>query len=233
MRYELFYWPGIQGRGEFIRLPFEEAGADYVDVGRGKDGVDAILKVLAGNLGGTRPYAPPVLKAGKVVVAQTALILHHVGADLGLAPKDDAGRRALHQHQLVVMDFLKEVHDTHHPTSSLYYEDQKAEAKRVATQFRKDRMPKYLGFFEELLGKRKFIVGNKLTYLDLSLFQCVAGMRYAFPKTMKKHEKKIPGLVALHDRIAERPRIAKYLASERRLPFGENGLFRHYPELDS
>jgi glutathione S-transferase len=233
MRYELYYWPGIQGRGEFVRLALEEAGAEYVDVARGKEGVDAIMRALSGKLGGTRPFAPPVLKAGKVVVAQTSAILHWVGADLGLAPKDDPGRFGVHQHQLTIMDFAKEVHDTHHPIASgLYYEDQKAEAKKYAATFLKERVPKYLGYFEDLLGKRKFVVGTKLTYVDLSLFQCIAGMRYAFPKAMKKHEKKLRGLVALHDRVAERPRIAKYLASERRLPFNEHGLFRRYPELD-
>ena len=43
MRYELYYWPSIQGRGEFIRLTLEEAGADYVDVARKSDDVVEVV----------------------------------------------------------------------------------------------------------------------------------------------------------------------------------------------
>lgn len=244
MRYELYYWPGIQGRGELVRLAFEEAGVPYVDVARlpksKGGGVDAIMRALAGELGGPRPFAPPILKAGRIVVAHTAAILHHVGPDLGLVPADAAGRLAVHQHQLTITDLLAEVHDTHHPIATgLYYEDQKREAKKRAAAFIEQRIPKFLGYFESLLeagkgrGKVRHLVGGRLTYVDLSLFQVVAGLRYAFPRAMKKQEKKLPRLVALHDHVAERPRIAAYLASERRIPFNEMGIFRRYPELDA
>lgn len=227
----------IQGRGEFVRLAFEDAGVPYVDVARlpkaKGGGVDALMKVLRGSLGGTRPYAPPVLKAGRTVVAQTAAILHFVGPALGLVPKDVAGRFAVHQHQLTIMDIAAEVHDTHHPiATALYYEDQKAEAKKRAKHFIADRIPKFLGYFEEVLGKRKFLVGTSISYADTSMFQIIEGLRYAFPKAMKRYEKKIPRLIALHERVVTRPGIAKYLASERRIPFNEMGLFRKYPELD-
>lgn len=232
MGYELYYWPMIQGRGEFIRLAFEEAGVPYADVAREK-GVDVITKVLRGSLGGTRPFAPPVLKCGKVVVAQTSAILHWVGPKLGLAPKSDAGRFAVHQHQLTIMDLAAEVHDTHHPIATgLYYEDQKPEAKKRTKHFIAERIPKFLGYFEEVLGKRKFLVGTSLSYADTSIFQTIEGLRYAFPKAMKKYEKKIPRLLRLHERVVTRPGIAKYLASERRIPFNEMGIFRRYPELD-
>lgn len=232
MRYELYYWPMIQGRGEFIRLAFEEAGVPYVDVAREK-GVGVLPKVLRGDLRGTRPFAPPVLKVGRIVVAQTSAILHWVGPKLRLVPKDEAGRFAVHQHQLTIMDFVAEIHDTHHPiATTLYYEDQKPEAKKCAASFIADRIPKYLGYFEDVLGKRKFLVGTSLSYADTSLFQTIEGLRYAFPKAMKKYEKKIPKLLGLHERVVTRPGIAKYLASERRIPFNEDGLFRRYPELD-
>lgn len=237
MRYELYYWPMIQGRGEFVRLAFEAAGVPYVDVARlpkaKGGGVESITKVLGGSLGGTRPFAPPVLRAGRTVVAQTSAILHFVGPALGLVPKDVAGRFAVHQHQLTIMDLAAEVHDTHHPIATgLYYEDQKPEAKKRAKHFIAERIPKFLGYFEELLGKRKFLVGSAITYADTSIFQTIEGLRYAFPKAMKKFEKKIPRLLTLHERVVTRPGIAKYLASERRIPFNEMGIFRRYPELD-
>lgn len=237
MRYELYYWPMIQGRGEFVRLAFEEAGVPYVDVARlpkGKGGgIDAIAKMLRGAGKGTRPFAPPFLKAGRIVVAQTAAILLYIGPRLGLVPKDEAGRLAVHQHQLTIMDLAAEAHDTHHPIATgLYYEEQKPEAKKRAARFISDRIPKFLGYFEEVLGKRKFLVGASLSYADTSMFQILEGLRYAFPKAVKRFEKKIPRLVALHERVVTRPGIAKYLASERRIPMNEMDLFRRYPELD-
>jgi glutathione S-transferase len=227
----------IQGRGEFVRLAFEEAGVSYVDVARlpkaKGGGVEAIMKVLAGKVGGTRPFAPPILKSGRLVVAQTSAILAWVGPKLGLAPKDDAGRFAVHQHQLTIMDLAAEAHDTHHPIStSLYYEDQKPESKKRSARFIADRIPKFLGYFEDVLGKRKFLVGSSLSYADTSMFQAIEGLRYAFPKAMKKFEKKIPKLLGLHERVVTRPGIAKYLASERRIPMNDHDLFRRYPELD-
>ena len=236
MRYELYYWPEIQGRGEFVRLALEEAGASYVDVARSKGGTGAMFKLMESEREKHRPFAPPFLKSGRFLIAQTANILLFLGARHGLAPREEAGRQWVHQLQLTIADFVVEAHDTHHPIASgLYYEDQKKEAKRRTADFLKNRAPKYFGYFEEVLVRSggKHLAGRRLTYADLSLFQIVAGMRYAFPKAMAKHEKKLPRAVALHDLVAKRPRIAAYLASERRIPFNEYGIFRHYKELDA
>jgi len=232
MRYELYYWPSIQGRGEYVRLALEEAGAAYVDVARGSGGSSVMMQMM--EKGDTPPFAPPYLKAGKLVIGQTANILLYLGHRHGLAPKTEAGRLWVHGLQLTVADLVTEIHDTHHPLGpSLYYEDQKAPAKKRTDEFWNERVPKYLGYFEGLLkGKGNWLTGRRLTYIDLSLFQIVDGLRYAFPKRMKDFEREIPGLVDLHDRVAARPNIKAYLASERRIPFNEDGIFRHYKELD-
>jgi glutathione S-transferase len=234
MRYELYYWPSIQGRGEYVRLALEEAAADYADVARGERGMAAMMRMMEAK-SGTPPFAPPFLKAGKLVIGQTANILFYLGSRHGLAPKAEAGRLWVHQLQLTVTDFVVEVHDTHHPiATSLYYEDQKAPAKKRTDEFWDERVPKYLGYFERLLEQNggSFLTGRRLTYFDLSLFQIVEGLRYAFPKRMKAFERKIPGLVDLRDRVAARPNIKAYLASKRRIAFNEDGIFRHYKELD-
>jgi glutathione S-transferase len=224
MRYQLYYWPSIQGRGEFIRLALEDAGADYVDVARRPRGMKAMFTQMKRN----HVFAPPFLRAGQLVIAQTAMILHYLGPRLGLAPKSEPQRLWLHQQQLTISDWLVEVHDMHHPIGSgLYYEDQKPESRRRAEDFRKSRLPKFLGYFERLER------GRSITNLELSLFQMVEGLRYALPKTMRRIERKYPKLVALHDRVAARPRLAAYLASERRIAFNQQGIFRHYPELDA
>jgi len=235
MRYELYYWPMIQGRGEFVRLALEAAGAAYVDVARrNKTGVSTMMKLMQAKTG-TPSFAPPFLKAGSLTIGQTANILAFLGARHGLAPKSEAGRLWVHQLQLTIADLVQEVHDTHHPIgTSLYYEDQKGPAKRRSAEFRKERLPKYCGYFERLIAGSggPFVTGRKLTYADLSLFQTVEGLRYAFPKQMKKFERQIPKLIALRDRVAARPNIAAYLASDRRIPFNEDGIFRHYKALD-
>jgi glutathione S-transferase len=236
MRYELYYWSGIQGRGEFVRLALEEAGADYVDVARQDEG--AMLRLLNGEEIPRPPFAPPFLRAGRLVIGQTANILFYLGPRLGLVPAAEAGRLWAHQLQLTIADFVDEAHDTHHPiASSLYYDEQKPEAQRRAADFRQRRIPKYLGYFERVLARNPegqgHLVGDRLSYPDLSLFQIVAGLRYAFPATMAQQEKSYPRVVALYDRVAARPRIAAYLASPRRIPFNEHGIFRRYPELDA
>lgn len=236
MDYELLYWPGIQGRGEFVRLAFEDAGVAYDDVARGPKGVKAIMSVLNGEgVEGAPPFAPPVLRHGPLVIAQVANILGYLGPRLGLAPPDEAGRCKAMQLQLTITDLVAEVHDTHHPVASgLYYEDQKKEAKRNAAAFVKERLPKFLGYFERTLEGNggEHAVGAAVSTVDLSLFQVVEGLRYAFPKAMAAVEPKAPKVVALHDRVAQRPGIAAYLKSPRRLAFNENGIFRHYPALD-
>jgi glutathione S-transferase len=234
LRYELYYWPGIQGRGEYVRLALEEAGADYADVARAERGMAAMMRMMEAK-SGTPPFAPPFLKAGKLVIGQTANILFYLGSRHGLAPKADVGKLWLHQLQLTVTDFVLEVHDTHHPLgASLYYEDQIAPAKKRSAEFWKERVPKYLGYFERLLQENggSYVAGRRPTYVDLSMFQLVEGLRYAFPKRMKAFEREIPGLVNLRDRVAARPNISAYLESDRRIAFNEDGIFRHYKPLD-
>ena len=237
MRYQLYYWPTIQGRGEFIRLALEEAGADYVDVGRrGKAGMAAVMKLMTDRRQARPPYAPPFLKAGKVIVAQTANVLLFLGPRLRLAPRDEAGRLWAHQLQLTISDLVVEIHDTHHPVSSwLYFEEQRPAARRRTKDFWRYRVPKYLGYFERVLKNNggRFIIGGRLTYVDLSLFQIVEGLRYAFPKRMKAFEGDVPQVLELHDRVAMRPNIKAYLASDRRIAFNESGIFRRYKELDA
>ncbi|HEY2539234.1 MAG TPA: glutathione S-transferase [Stellaceae bacterium] len=237
MKYELYYWSGIQGRGELVRLALEEAGADYVDVARGPGGEDEMMRLMQAG-GTTRPaFAPPFLKAGDLMIGQTAAILAYLGALLNLAPSDEAGRLWAAQLQLTIADFVDEAHDTHHPiASSLYYEDQRAEARARAADFRGARMPKYLGYFENVLARNPsssgMLIGTELSYPDLSLFQMIAGLRFAFPRRMAALAAQYPRLAPLHDRVAKRPHIAAYLASDRRIPFNQYGIFRHYPELD-
>lgn len=231
MTYELFYWPTIQGRGEFVRLALEEAGAAYVDVAREPGGMERLMKML--KEGGHPSFAPPFMKAGELTIGQTANILLFLGQHHGLAPLDEAKGLWTHQLQLTIADLVAEVHDSHHPvSSSRYYEDQKPEAKRRAASFIGERIPKYLGYFERVLGKREWLVGEQPSYADLSMFQVIEGLRYAFPRAMAGLAKDYPGLASLRDRVAARPRIAAYLASPRRLPFNEEGIFRHYAELD-
>src|SRR5262249_50676728 len=227
-------WPFIQGRGEYVRLALEDAGAAYVDVARGSGGTGAMTKMMG--QGATPPFAPPFLKAGKLVIGQTANILLYLGARHGLAPKTEAGKLWIHQLQPPIADFVRGVHDTHHPLGpSLYYEDQKAPAKKRTEEFWNERVPKYLGYFEELLKDNggSYVSGRRISYVDLSLFQIVEGLRYAFPKRMKDFEEEIPGLVGLCDRVAARPKIKAYLESERRIPFNDQGIFRYYKELDA
>jgi glutathione S-transferase len=236
MRVLLYYWPTIQGRGEFIRLALEEAGARYVDVARDGGGMSAMMRYIEGKMPGAIPFASPFIRVGRTVVSQTANILAFLAPRLRLVPRDEALRAEASQIQLTIADFVGEAHDTHHPIAGgLYYEDQKKEAKRRARIFVRERLPRYLGWLEDVLGRNRsgWLVGKSLTYVDLSAFQVIEGLRYAFPNAMARAERKIPLLVRLHDRVAARPRIAAYLRSKRRIPFNQDGIFRHYPELDA
>ena len=235
MPYELYYWPTIQGRGEFVRLALEEAGADYIDVARESAGLAAMMRMM--DRAERPPFAPPFLKDGETIIGQTAAILLYLGARHGLAPKDPAGGLWTHQIQLTIADIVAEAHDTHHPVAvSLYYEDQKAEALRRAQEFRDNRIPKFLDWFDTILARNPagdgHLVGRGLTYADLSLFQLVEGLAYAFPEATKRALEETPRIAALHAAVARRPRIKAYLDSPRRIPFNEEGIFRRYPELD-
>ncbi len=235
MSYELYYWPTIQGRGEFVRLALEEAGAEYIDVARQPRGMDTLMKLM--DKAQHPPFAPPFLKDGETIIGQTAAILLYLGARHNLAPKDPAGGLWTHQIQLTLADFVAEAHDTHHPIGvDLYYEDQKEEALKRSAEFRKSRIPKFLDWFETIIARNEsgggHLVGSSLTYVDLSLFQVVEGLLYAFPKATKRALKQAPKVSALHVAVARRPRIKAYLESPRRFPFNEDGIFRSYPELD-
>jgi glutathione S-transferase len=237
MRYELFYWPAIQGRGEFVRLALEDVAAPYVDVARAPGGEARMLALLGEGGTAASPFAPPFLKAGRLLIGQTANILLYLGPRHGLCPASEAGRLWTHQLQLTVADLVGEVHETHHPiAASLYYEDQRRAAKQRASHFVTERLPKFLGYFERILERDARggtgLTGAHMTYADLSLFQAVAGLRYAFPNAMQRLARRLPRVLALHQRVAARPRVAAYLASQRRVPFSENDLFRHYQELD-
>jgi len=242
MTYRLYYWPDIQGRGEFVRLALEAAGASYVDVARGDEksgqGMAAMMAFMQAPRLAQPPFAPPFLVDGKVVVAQTAAILLYLGPRLGLVGKSEARRLWTHQLQLTIADVVAEVHETHHPiATNLYYADQRPEAVRRAKNFCQNRVPKFLAWFETVLqrnpGGSAQLVGKRLSYADLSLFQLVDGLLYAFPKNMRRALKKAPLVAALHDAVAQQKRIARYLLSARRIAFSEDGIFRHYPELDA
>jgi len=245
MSYQLFYWDGLQGRGEFVRLAFEDAGVPYVDVVRESEadgkGMPAMMKLLEGDglpSGALPPFAPPFLKDGDLLLSHVANILFYLGPKLGLSPESEAERLAANGLQLTIADLVTEVHDTHHPIASeLFYEDQKAEAKIRAADFIQNRMPKFLGYFERVLEMNAsgapYVFSERATYVDLSLFQIVEGLTYAFPSAMRRSEQAYPRLKALHSAVSERPNLKVYRASGRRIPFNEGGIFRHYPELDA
>jgi glutathione S-transferase len=239
--YHLYYWPQIQGRGEFVRLILEDAGASYVDVARAADteadGMAALLELLRREDIGTPAFAPPILQHGDLYIGQTATICRYLGMRHGLAPEGETDRWHAEHLQLTIADFVDEIHDTHHPIAgSLYYEDQEHEALRRARTFWEERLPKFLGYFERVLKRNAgsdWLIGDRCTHVDLSLFQIVDGLQFAFPNAMASAEPNHPGVFALRDRVAARPNVAAYLASERRIPFNQHGVFRHYPELDS
>lgn len=240
MHYKLYYWPHIQGRGEYVRLALEEGEADYIDVARMPEseggGRPAVARMLQDTSNTHPPFAPPLLKAGKQIISHTANVLHYLGPRLGLVPKAEAQRLWVHGLQLTITDFVRESHDVHHPiANSVYYEDQKPESLRRSGHFRSERLTKFMNYFETALARSggDYMLGKSLSYVDLSMFQVMASLNYAFPQAMAGMQAKLPRLNALHDLVAARPRIATYLASPARLPFSTHDLMRHYPELDA
>jgi len=239
-RYELYYWPEIPGRGEFVRLVLEDAGAEYADIGRLSEseggGSKAVIAFYEGRNEGHPVFAPPVLKRGSAVIAQTAAICDYLGRRHDLAPADEIGAAQALELQLTIADLVVEVHDTHHPISSaLYYEDQQAESKQRAKHFVGERLPRFLRYFERALDRNggEVLIGRRHSHADLSLFQALEGLAYAFPRAFARATADTPGVLALRERVRELPRIAAYLASSRRMPFNQHGIFRHYPELDA
>lgn len=240
MDYVLYYWPGIQGRGEYVRLALEEGGARYVDTAlvpeKAGGGVAAMMRILEGGDVARPPFAPPFLRAGRQIIGQTANILLYLGPRLGLSPREAAGKLWTHQLQLTIADFIVEIHDTHHPVGGgLYYEEQKPEAKRRTRGFLAERLPKFLDYFERVIERNRargpWMVGARVTYADLSMAQVIAGLRYAFPNATRDALRTRPRLRELHDAVFARPRIRRYVESPRRLPFNNDDLFRRYPEL--
>jgi glutathione S-transferase len=241
MVYGLYYWPGIQGRGEYVRLALEAAGADYIDYAlrspRRGGGVPALERFLEAEDIARPPFAPPFLQAGRQLIGQTANILLFLGPRLRLVPGGQAARLWVHQLQLTVADFVTEIHDTHHPLGgSLYFEQQKPAAIRRSKDFIAQRLPKFLHYFETVAERNRsagpWLVGRSLSYVDLSMAQIIAGLQYAFPRAMRNRMRRLPRLQALHEAAFARPRIERYLKSARRLPFNQQGIFRHYPQLD-
>jgi glutathione S-transferase len=238
MAYELYYWDGIEGRGEFVRLALEQAGADYVDVARTAAGTQKMMEYLQGRHGPQKtPFAPPFLRDGETVISHVANILHYLGPKLKLVPDDEALRTLAHGLQLTIADFVSEVHDTHHPISTAdYFEDQRIEAKKRSASFLKHRVPKFIGYFNRLIAENPahsgHILDSELSYVDLSLFQVAEGLAYAFPRAMANFDADYPEVAALREKVRALPAIGAYLKSDRHLPFNENGIFRHYPELD-
>ncbi len=238
MAYELYYWDGIPGRGEFVRLALEEAGAKYLDVVRTSHGMSAMMEYLRGKHGYLcTPFAPPFLKDGDIIVSHVANILHYLGPKLNLVPKDEKYRIFAHGLQLTIADFVMEAHDTHHPISTDdYYEDQKDEAKARTGAFLKNRVPKFMGYFDRIIegnpASGGYAIGGTLSYVDLSLFHVSEGLAYAFPRAMKNFDSSFPRVARLRDMVRDRPNLNAYLKSDRRLAFNQSGIFRHYPELD-
>ncbi|WP_374943132.1 glutathione S-transferase [Sphingomonas sp.] len=234
MAYDLWYWPSIPGRGEFVRLPMEAAEIPYVDRAR-EGGAEALVADMAARTGRT-PFAPPYIALDGLVISQVAVILMFLGERHDLAPSNMADRLWLNQVQLTIADMVAEVHNVHHPVSvGAYYQEQKPEALRAAEQFREGRMPKYLTWFEHdaACNPGEWLIDHRWTYADCSLFQLVEGLRYMFPRRMATLEPRFPNLIAIHDQIAELPGVRAYLKSNRRIAFNEDGIFRHYPELDA
>ncbi|MEE2951513.1 MAG: glutathione S-transferase [Pseudomonadota bacterium] len=242
MPLDLYYWPMIPGRGEFVRLVLEVADVDYRDVARlpveDGGGIDAMMAVVKSGIGGKMPFAPPFIVDGDRLISQTAECCIYVAERNGLAPRDESLRLFARSLALTTADFVAEIHDVYHPVGTgLYYEEQKPEAKRRAEAFRQERLPKFLNWYERVLTANPkgpdWLVGDRLSYVDLGLFQSIEGLGYAFPKRMASASDSWPMVMALVARLREDHRLRDYLSSDRRMAFNEDGIFRYYPELDA
>ena len=197
-----------------------------------------MLALLHGEGTSHIPFAPPFLRDGGVIVSHAAAILLYPGrADRTRANRRRTGAYGRTRYRAIT-DIVAEVYNSHHPIDAdKWFHEQKDAAIARAAVFRRDRMPKYsFGWFERLLAANPagvdHLVGGFVTYADLSLFQLVEGLRFAFPLASERTLARLPRVTALHKAMAERPRLKAYLASERRVPFKETGIFRRYPELD-
>ncbi|VVD62492.1 glutathione S-transferase [Pandoraea terrigena] len=240
MTFELFYWPGLQGRGEFVRLAFEATGTPYVEVAQGDgpgQGMDGLMDTMDDPACADPPFAPPFLRVGDELIAQTANILAYLGPRLGLVGESPRARRWVNQLQLTLADLVDEVHDAHHPIASrLYYSQQRTEARKRTADLVEYRLPKFFAYFEHVLANNPQASGwlseGAMSYADLSLFQVIAGLDYAFPRAMSRFAGAFPRCQTVHDAVARVPRVAAYLKSPRRIPFNTTGIFRHYKALD-
>ncbi len=236
--YRLYYWPMLPGRGEFIRLIFEDAGADYIDVGRLPEdeggGISALRKKIDNPHRGFESFALPLLEYDDYLIAQLPNICLFLANEFNMIPGGNHYFRA-NQLMLTICDIIDEIHNTHHPLSiSMYYENQQEAAKKNALSFTTERLPKWLQYLEKtLIGNgEKHLAGTQISYVDIALFQLIRGLDYAFPNHMQRYLPQIPKLIALKDRVGERPGICSYLSSERCIDFNNDGIFRAYPELD-
>lgn len=251
-QYELLYHPSIPGRGEFIRLCFEATGVAYTDIANEKpNGYDEVQNICKPNNNDTTNppiFAPPALRVpgagpngSPLLISQTPNILMYLAERLGLAPEDEAGTYHVYQLAFTALDLNNEVHDTHHPLAvEKYYEEQKDAALEKARDVREKRLPKFLAYFEACLGFNKekgggegrFLVGSRLTFADLVVWQVIDGLRFAFPKEMEARAGEYPDLLkGFYEGIKQEGGLKEYLKSERRLPYSQ-GIFRYYPELD-
>ncbi|CAK7218309.1 hypothetical protein SBRCBS47491_003466 [Sporothrix bragantina] len=250
--YKLIYWPGLPGRGEHVRLAFEEAGVVYEDTAMHEDAVQTVLAQIStdnlatGSAPNVPPLAPPILEHGDLTISQTSNILMYLAPQLNLAANTSSDDpNAIYRLNALVLTALdglsNEVHDSHHPIcTSLYFKDQRTEAIRSSKQYVKERLPKFLGYFERVLkaqaerdAENKWLYGTEFTYADLVLFQCLDGTSHQFPRAVKQLREggEYERLFALYEAVKQRPNIAAYLASERRQAYGE-GIYRYYKELD-
>jgi len=237
--YTLIYWPFLPGRGEFARFILEDAGVEYIDRARLPEsdggGKAAVLHFYKGEAEGMPVAAPPILLHGDLVLAQTGAICHYLGSTLRLLPNSEAGAWNALQVTMTVTDIVSEVHDTHHPVASyMTYEDQKDAAIPRTRMFLETRLPKFLGYLERVQNAHggPWLLGERLTYVDLTVTHLLRGLEYAFPNNYRRVIADTPRLAAIREAALARPNLAAYVASDRCMAFNEHGIFRRYPELD-